>query len=396
MSHPFIEQNDDFITISMGPHHPSTHGVLRLELVTDGEIVKSCKPDIGYLHRGIEKIGESLEWFQFVPYTDRVDYVCSMNSNLAYVLGVEAILNTKPETAVQIPLRADCIRVLFAELNRISSHLVGVGSAAMDMGAYTPFLHGIVQREFVNDIFEKTCGARLTYNYICVGGVMRDLHQGAEDEIRKFLDELEPAMHSFNKLISTNTIFRGRYAGVGVVTREQAIGYGFVGSNLRGSGVDWDLRRDRPYSLYPKLSFNVPVGGGFGGSKGVLGDCYDRYVVRLMEIMESIKICRQVLEMLPPPSEKPDDPVGGYRAADVAKKLRTPPKGGLYTRVENPRGETGYYIVSDGTKMPYRIKIRTGSFTSLSIFETLVPGMMVSDVVALIGSLDLVLPEVDR
>jgi len=395
MSHEIQEQNDDLITINMGPHHPSTHGVLRLVIQTDGEMVKTCKPEIGYLHRSIEKIGENLEWYQFVPYTDRVDYVCSMNANLAYCLGVEALLNTKPETAVEIPLRADCIRVLFAELNRISSHLVGVGAAAMDMGAYTPFLHGITQREFINDIFEKTCGARLTYNYICIGGVMRDLHQGAEAEIRAFLDQLEPAMHSFNALITTNTIFRGRYAGVAPISREKAIAYGMVGPNLRASGVDWDLRRDRPYGIYPKLKFAVPVGGAYGGSKGVLGDCYDRYIVRLLEIVESIKICRQVLDMMPPPAEQADDPVGGYRV-DVTKKLRTPPKGGIYTRVENPRGETGYYLVSDGSKMPYRLKIRTGSFTSLSIFETLVPGLMVSDVVALIGSLDIVLPEVDR
>lgn len=395
MSHANLEQNDDLITLNMGPHHPSTHGVLRLVIQTDGEIVRTCKPEIGYLHRSIEKIGENLEWYQFVPYTDRVDYVCSMNSNLAYCLGVEALLNRKPETAVEIPLRAECIRVLFAELNRISSHLVSVGAAAMDMGAYTPFLHGVTQREFINDIFEKSCGARLTYNYVCIGGVMRDLHEGAEAEIKAFLDQLEPAMHSFNALISTNTIFRARFAGVGVIDREKAIAYGLVGPNLRGAGVDWDLRRDRPYGLYPKLKFEVPVGKAYAGSKGVLGDCYDRYIVRLLEIVESIKICRQVLDMIPPPAEKADDPVGGYRV-DVTKKLRTPPKGGVYTRVENPRGETGYYIVSDGTKMPYRMKIRTGSFTAMSIFETLVPGMMVGDVVAFIGSLDIVLPEVDR
>jgi NADH-quinone oxidoreductase subunit D len=395
MNHASLEQNDDLITLNMGPHHPSTHGVLRLVIQTDGEMVRTCKPEIGYLHRSIEKIGENLEWYQFVPYTDRVDYVCSMNSNLAYALGVEALMNTKPETAVEIPLRADCIRVLFAELNRISSHLVSVGAAAMDMGAYTPFLHGVTQREFINDILEKTCGARLTYNYICIGGVMRDLHAGAEAEIRAFLDQLEPAMHSFNALISTNTIFRGRFAGVGVIDREMAIAYGMVGPNLRGAGVDWDLRRDRPYGLYPKLKFEVPVGKAYAGSKGVVGDCYDRYIVRLLEIVESIKLCRQVLDMMPPPAEKADDPIGGHRV-DVTKKLRTPPKGGLYTRVENPRGETGYYIVSDGTKMPYRMKIRTGSFTSMTIFETLVPGMMVSDVVAFIGSLDIVLPEVDR
>jgi NADH-quinone oxidoreductase subunit D len=392
-----IERDGDFITLSMGPHHPATHGVLRLEVTTDGEVITACKPDIGYLHRSIEKIGECLEWYQFVPYTDRVDYVCSMNSNHAWVLAVESLLATSPETKLEIPERAEYIRILFAELNRISSHMVGLGSITMDMGAFTPFLHALSQREFINDVFEKTCGARLTYNYMCVGGVVRDLHAGAEAEIRSFLDGLEPAMKDFNRLISTNNIFKGRLAGVAAVSPEDAVSYGLVGPNLRGSGVDFDLRRDRPYGIYDRFEFDAPLGRCYAGSKGKLGDCYDRFVVRLLEVLESIRICRQVLDQMPPSSGKEDDLVGGWCVAKAAQKaLRKPPVGEVYFRTENPRGETGYHLVSDGTKIPYRVRIRTGSFTALSIFEKLTPGLMIADLVALIGSFDIVLPEVDR
>lgn len=392
-----LDRDGDFITLSMGPHHPATHGVLRLVITTDGEVVTACKPDIGYLHRSIEKIGEWLEWVQFVPYTDRVDYVCSMNSNHAWVLSAEALLASSPESTVTVPERAEYIRVLFAELNRISSHLVAVGAMAMDIGAFTPFLHAIAQREVINDIFERTCGARLTYNYMAVGGVVRDLHPGAEDEIRACLKTLEKAMVDFNRLITSNSIFKGRLGGVAPVDAQTALSFGLVGPNLRGSGVDFDLRRDIPYGVYDRFSFEVPTGNAHAGSKGVLGDCYDRFVVRLLEILESIKICRQALDQMPPSSGKEDDPVGGWWAQKAATKaLRKPPIGEVYFRTENPRGETGYHIVSDGTKNPYRIKIRTGSFTALSIFEKLAPGLMIADLVAVIGSFDIVLPEVDR
>jgi NADH-quinone oxidoreductase subunit D len=392
-----VEREGDYITLSMGPHHPATHGVLRLEVTTDGEVIRACKPDIGYLHRSIEKIGECLEWYQFVPYTDRVDYVCSMNSNHAWVCAVESLLSSSEETRLAIPERAEYIRILFAELNRISSHMVGLGSATMDMGAFTPFLHALSQREFINDIFEKTCGARLTYNYMCVGGLVRDLHAGAEDEIRSMLKGLEKAMIDFNRLISSNNIFRARLAGVAAVSAEDAVSYGLVGPNLRGSGVDFDLRRDKPYGIYERFQFDVPVGKAYAGAEGRLGDCYDRYVVRLLEVLESIRICRQVLDQMPPSSGVEDDPVGGWCVAKAAQKaLRKPPVGEVYFRCENPRGETGYHIVSDGTKFPYRVKIRTGSFTAMSIFEKLVPGLMIADLVALIGSFDIVLPEVDR
>jgi NADH-quinone oxidoreductase subunit D len=392
-----LERDGDYITLSMGPHHPATHGVLRLEVTTDGEVITACKPDIGYLHRSIEKIAENLEWYQFVPYTDRVDYVCAMNSNHAWVCAVEALLATGAETKLEIPERAQYIRVLFAELNRISSHMIGLGAMTMDMGAFTPFIHAIGQRELVNDIFEKTCGARLTYNYMCVGGVVRDLHPGAEDEARAFLDGLEKVMREFHALITTNNIFVGRLAGVAPVSAADALSYGLSGPNLRGSGIDFDLRRDKPYGIYDRFRFDVPVGKRFAGDRGALGDGYDRFVCRSLEVQESIRICRQVLDQMPPASGKEDDPVGGWCVSKAAQKaLRKPPVGEIYFRCENPRGETGYHLVSDGTKVPYRAKIRTGSFCALSIFEKICPGLMIADLVALIGSFDIVLPEVDR
>ena len=383
------------MTLNMGPHHPATHGVLRIVVESDGEVVATCTPDHGYLHRSIEKIGECVEWPMFVPYTDRVDYVCAMNSNLAYCVAVEQLLATDAATAVQVPLRAECIRVLVAELNRISSHMIAVGAMAMDVGAVTPFLHGIAQREMVNDIFEKLCGQRLTYNYVTVGGVAFDLHPGAPEEIAKFLDQFEKEMIRFNKLVTTNTIFRDRCAGVAVVPRDDAIAWGLVGPNLRASGVDWDLRRDEPYGIYDRLSVRVPYGQGFAGRRGAVGDSYDRYIVRLLEVQESVRLCREVLKMLPPSADKPADPTGGFQA-DVKKQLAKPPKGEVHCRTEAPRGEMGYFIVSDGTKVPYRMRVRTGSFSAAGIFHHVMKGIFLADVVAVIGSFDVVVPEIDR
>ena len=383
------------MTLNMGPHHPATHGVLRILVETDGEVVETCTPDHGYLHRSIEKIGECVEWPLFVPYTDRVDYVCAMNANLAYCIAAEQLLNTSPTTAVTVPQRAECIRVLVAELNRISSHLIAVGAMAMDVGAYTPFLHGIAQREHVNDIFERLCGQRLTYNYVTIGGVAFDLYENAAEQITAFLDAFEPEMVRFNKLITTNTIFRDRCAGVAVVTRDEAIAWGLVGPNLRGSGVDFDLRRDEPYGIYGKLGVRVPVGQAFAGRHGVVGDCYDRYLVRLLEIQESVRLCREVLKILPPPAPKATDPVGGYQA-NVTKVIQKPPKGEVHCRTEAPRGEMGYFIVSDGTKVPWRVRVRTGSFSAAGIFHKVMRGAFLADVVAIIGSFDVVVPEIDR
>lgn len=383
------------MTLNMGPHHPATHGVLRIVVESDGEVVQRCTPDHGYLHRSIEKIGECIEWPLFVPYTDRVDYVCAMNANLAYCVAAERLFATDPATAFTVPRRAECIRVLVAELNRISSHLIAVGAMAMDVGAYTPFLHGIGQRELVNDVFEKLCGQRLTYNYVTIGGVAFDLHEGAIDEITRFLDQFEAEMVRFNRLLTTNTIFRDRCAGVATVTRDEAIAWGLVGPNLRGSGVDFDLRRDEPYGLYGELGVRVPTGQCFAGRRGRQGDAYDRYVVRLLEIQESVRLCRETLQLLPPAAPKANDPIGGFQA-EVTKQLKKPPKGFVHCRTEAPRGEMGYFLVSDGTKVPWRVRVRTGSFSAAGIFHKVMRGLFLADVVAVIGSFDVVVPEIDR
>jgi NADH-quinone oxidoreductase subunit D len=381
------------MVLSMGPHHPSTHGVLRLELVTDGEVVVSARPDIGYLHRAIEKIAEQLEYRQFMPYTDRVDYLCAMNSNHAYALSVEKL------AGVTVPLRAELIRVLAAELNRISSHLICLGALAMDMGAFTPFLHGIIHREKVNDLFEAVCGARLTYNYLTVGGVAAELPAGLLDQCEAFVEYLPPQMQEFNDLITGNSIFQERLCGIGALPPERAVSHGVVGPNLRASGVRWDLRKDEPYSLYGQLEFDVPVGDGGvpGGSNpnGKLGDAFDRYVVRVKEVAESLKISRQVLKRLRENDKLPETHEDRKIQAKVPPKLKPKP-GEVYVRSENPRGETGYYLVSDGSEKPVRLKIRTGSFSALSCFEEVTRGLLISDIVAVIGSLDIVLPEVDR
>jgi NADH-quinone oxidoreductase subunit D len=381
------------MVLSMGPHHPSTHGVLRLEVVTDGEVVVSARPDIGYLHRAIEKIGEYVDYRQFMPYTDRVDYLCSMNSNYAYALAVEKLGGYK------LPLRAELMRVMVAELNRISSHMICIGALAMDMGAYTPFLHGICHREKVNDIFEEVCGARLTYNYLTIGGVGYDAPPGWIEKCDKFVHYLYPKMIEFNDLITGNTIFQERLCNVGIVSPEKAINYGLVGPNLRGSGVKFDIRKNEPYSIYDKLKFDVPVGDGGdpNGSnpRGTLGDSYDRYVVRVKEVFESLKILRQVVDQMKANEKLPADHPDRQYQAKLPARLRIK-RGEVYCRSENPRGETGYYVASDGTDKAMRIKIRTGSFSALGCFEEVTRGLLIGDVIAVIGSFDIVLPEVDR
>ncbi len=381
------------MVLSMGPHHPSTHGVLRLEVVTDGEVVVSARPDIGYLHRSIEKIAEYVDYRQFMPYTDRVDYVCSMNSNHAYALGVEKL------GGYAVPLRAELLRVLVAELNRISSHMICIGALAMDMGAYTPFLHGICHREKANDIFEEICGARLTYNYMTIGGVAYDAPPGFIEKCQAFVDYLKPKVVEFNHLITGNSIFQERLCSVGVVTPENAVNWGLVGPNLRGSGVQFDVRKNEPYALYGELDFDVPVGDGGdpNGSNpnGELGDSYDRYLVRVKEISESLRILEQVIERLRQNETlNPDEPDRQHQGK-LPVRLKIKP-GEVYVRSENPRGETGYYIASDGTEAPLRVKIRTGSFSALGCFEEVTRGLLIGDVIAVIGSFDIVLPEVDR
>lgn len=362
--------------LNMGPHHPSTHGVLRLILRLDGEVVEEVFPDIGYLHRGIEKIGESLTYKQFIPYTDRVEYLASMNVNQLYCMAVEQL------AGIEVPERAEYIRVIMAELNRIISHIIGCGALAMDLGAFTPFLYGVVEREKVNDLFEMTCGQRLTYNYMRIGGVSRDLPEGFVEKAYAFLEEMKKRWDEINRLITENEIFVQRLANVAVLTVEDALSYNITGPNLRASGVDWDLRRDMPYSVYDRFDFDIPVGRG---TRGTVGDCYDRYLMRVRELYESLKIVRQALDGLPE----------GAVQAKVSKIFK-PPAGEVYMRAESPRGEMAVYIESDGSIKPTRIKFKTPSFNSLGVFNKICRGQMLSDLVAVIGSFDIVLPEVDR
>ena len=362
--------------INMGPQHPSTHGVLRVLLRTDGEVVVNARPDMGYLHRGLEKIGERVTYAQFMPFTDRLDYLAAMNCNCAWAWAVEKL------AGIEAPERAEYIRVIVCELNRISSHLIAFGSFTADMGAFTPFLYSIRERERVNDLFEMTCGNRLTYNYARVGGVSADLPPGFLEKTKEFLDYFEPKIDEYNNLISYNKIFVHRLANVAVITGEEAVAYGLTGPNLRGSGVAFDLRKDEPYSVYPKLDFQVCVGTG---ERGTLGDCFDRYMVRINEMRESVKILRQAIARIP------EGPV----LAKVPRVFK-PAAAEVYVRTECPRGETGFYVVSDGTVNPYRLKIRAGSFVTMNIFEKVTRGLMIADIVAVIGSFDIILPEIDR
>lgn len=362
--------------LNMGPQHPSTHGVLRFVVHTDGEIMSKAIPDVGYLHRGIEKIAEKVGYHGFMPYTDRIDYIAAMTANEGYAAAVEKL------AGYEVPKRAYYLRVIASEFNRISSHLVAIGALGLDMGGVTPFLHAIRERESINDLLESLCGARLTYNYVRIGGVSYDLPEGFIAKALEFLNHFEPIVDELNRLMTDNKIFRERLAGVAVVSPEMAINYGLVGPNLRGSGVAYDIRRDEPYSVYPELEFDIPVGTG---SVGKLGDCYDRYYVRILEIVESIKILRQCFQQIPE----------GDVCADIPRKCK-PKAGEAYSRIESARGDMLYWVVSDGTDMPYRVHARTGSFNAMGIIETLSKGLFIADLVALIGSFDIVAPEVDR
>ncbi len=363
--------------LNMGPQHPSTHGVLRLEVTTDGEVIRSVRPFMGYLHRCFEKHAESVGWPGVIPYTDRMDYLAAMNNNHGYCLAVEKLLG------LEVPERAEFIRVIMAELNRIGSHLVAFGTFGNDIGAVTPLVWGFRDREYILDIFEKACGARLTYNYYRIGGLSGDLTSDMIDDIRSFLDYFEPRLVEYDRLLSYNKIFIERCAGVGVIPLNMAINYGLTGPQLRASGMRWDLRKDDPYSIYDRFDFDIPIGRGL---KGEVGDCWDRYMVRMWEMAESVKILRQCLEQIPE---------GEYIHPKAPKSVK-PPKGEVYVRVENPRGELGYYLVSDGKKDAYRVKVRPPCFTNLSILPAISRGVMLADLVAIIGSIDIVLGEVDR
>lgn len=371
------EISDGVMRINMGPHHPATHGVINFLLETDGEIMRKATPDVGYLHRGLEKIAELVPYAGTMPYTDRIDYLGAMFTNHGWALAVEKL------AGIEVPRRAEYLRVIASELNRVASHLIATGSLAMDMGAFTPFIHWLRERETINDILERICGARLTYNYMRFGGVARDIDAETIEKIRRWIDHFEPMMLEFDRLITGNEIFIQRLSGVAVVSPEDAVAYGLVGPNLRASGISWDVRKDEPYSVYPEFDFEVITGQGWKGSRG---DAWDRYQCRLLEMRESIKILKQAIDGLPE---------GEARLAKVPKSIK-PAANEVYTRVEGPRGECGFYVVSDGTDKPYRARYRTGSFTAMTIIEHLSPGLMIADLVALIGSLDVIAPEIDR
>ncbi len=377
-----IEDIDtDEMILNMGPQHPATHGVLRLELRTDGEVVRAVRPHIGYLHRCFEKHAENVDYPGVIPYTDRMDYVAAMGNSLGYALAVERLLGIEVAPYVQ------AIRVIIAELQRIASHCVAVGTYGMDIGAFTPFLHLLRDREKVLDLFEWTCGARLLYNYNWIGGVSHDLPEGFAKACRDLLKEFDEITYpELMNLLIGNRIFVKRTAEVGVCSPEVAISYDLTGPNLRGSGVPRDLRKDWPYSGYEKYDFAVCVGKG---EYGPLGSCFDRNLVRCHEMAESSKILHQALDAFEKMEKTPVH-------EKVPKRVK-PPKGEVYVRTEAPRGQLGYFIVSDGTAVnPYRVKVKSPCFTAMSVFHVLAKGMMIADIIALIGSLDIVLGEIDR
>ncbi len=364
------------MTLNMGPQHPSTHGVLRFIVKADGEVMRRAIPDIGYLHRSIEKIAEKVGWHGFMPYTDRVDYVAAMTANQGWAMASEAL------GEIEVPRRGEYCRVIAAELGRICSHLLGFGAMGMDIGAITPFTHALREREMINDLLEELCGARLTFNYMRIGGVAWDLPPGYEEKVIAYLDHFEPIVHELNDLLTHNHIWVERTAGVAPVSSEMAMGYGLAGPNLRASGVNYDVRKNKPYSVYEDFDFNVPVGAG---EKGAVGDCWERYYCRLREMLESAKILRQAIEKLP------EGPV----IAKVPRNFK-PPAGEVHINLETARGDMDWYVAADGTEYPYRVHIRTGSFAAMSIIDELSAGLMIADLVAVIASFDIVAPEVDR
>ncbi len=385
------------LELSMGPSHPSTHGVLRLNLELDGEIIQKCDPVIGYLHRGDEKIAENMTYNQFVPYTDRLDYLAPLANNAIYAIAVEKL------AGIEVPERCQAIRVLTSEMARISAHLLGLGAYTMDVGALTAFMITFTEREKLYSLFEELTGARFTTSYTRVGGLLKDMPEGWTDKVLHFCEEFLPLVDDVESLLSRNRIFVDRTADIGIISKEDAIAYGLTGPNLRASGVDLDLRRDAPYSGYENYEFEVPI--------GEKGDCYDRYLVRLEEMRQSVRLIRQVIAKMP----------GGPYRAENQKRIILPhkdktltsmeeliqnfmittegpqiPEGEVYFEGEAPKGALGFFIHSRGGGVPYRLKIRGPSFCNLSILPKICVGAMVSDIPAILGSFDFVMGECDR
>jgi NADH-quinone oxidoreductase subunit D len=362
--------------LNMGPQHPSTHGVLRLELELEGELILNVKPHIGYLHRCFEKHAEAMTYPQVIPYTDRMDYLASMYNEFGYAVAVEKLLSIK------VPDRVEYIRVIMGELQRIASHLVALGTYGADIGAVTPFLFCFRDREKILSLFEMTCGARLLYNYIWVGGLSHDLHHDFLRLTKDFVHYFKPKIKELNDLLSFNKIFIERTANVGILPLDTAINYGITGPMLRASGLKWDLRKDDPYSVYDKFDFDIPVGDG---RMGTVGDSWDRYYVRVLEMEQSLRIIEQAVEQIPE----------GDVTSAIPKRIK-PVVGQVYSRVENPRGELGYFIISNGSVNPFRVKVRGPSFVNLAVINELCKGHLVADVITILGSIDIVLGEVDR
>ena len=361
----------DELVLNMGPQHPSTHGVLRVKLKLDGERVRGTECVIGYLHRGVEKIAEHRTYQQFAPYVDRMDYIAAVSNGLGYCEAVEKLLN------VEAPLRARVIRTILTELQRIASHLIWLGTHALDIGALTPLFYCLREREEVLKIFEKYCGARLTTHAFRIGGLQYEAYDGFEGDVERFCKDFERRIQEYVDLLTGNSIWIGRTRNVGVINAADCVALGASGPILRASGVKWDLRVAQPYAAYDRYKFEIPVGTN--------GDTYDRYMVRMEEMRQSRLICLQAIENIP------EGPILGK----VGKVLKPPP-GEIYHSIEAPKGILGYYIVSDGTTQPYRVRIRPPSFVNLQAFDKMVRGHLVADVVAIIGTLDIVLGEVDR
>jgi NADH-quinone oxidoreductase subunit D len=394
-SNNLVPKTEEMV-LNLGPQHPSTHGVLRVLLELDGEVVRKAIPDLGYLHRGIEKIGEYRQYNQFVPWTDRMDYVAAFTSNLAFVQAVEGLMG------VEIPERAKYLRVIFSELQRIASHCLWLGTHVMDLGAVTVFLFAMREREKVLDLLEMQTGARLTLNAQRVGGFPKDLPPGWLEKCRAFVDEMPGRVDEYDKLLAENPIFLRRVKGVGVISAEDAIQWGLTGPSLRGSGVAYDVRKATPYAVYDRLDFEVPI--------GTHGDVYDRFLVRMEEMRQSVKLIKQAMDQLP------GGPVmtGDMRVALPTKEETMTsieamqrhfilvihgfkaPVGEYYSAVESPKGELGWYIVSNGENHPYRARCRAASFVNLQSLPIISEGSMISDVIANIGSIDIVVGEIDR
>ncbi|MGB9609863.1 MAG: NADH-quinone oxidoreductase subunit D [Bryobacteraceae bacterium] len=369
MADTFLDATE--LVLNMGPQHPSTHGVLRVILKLDGERVLSTECVIGYLHRGVEKIAENRTWQMFAPYVDRMDYVAAVSNGLGYCLAVEKLLG------VEAPPRAQVVRVILTELNRIASHLLWLGTHALDIGAITPLFYCMRERELILNIYEKYCGARLTTHAFRIGGLQYETYDGFEKEVLHFCDIFERKVDEYEELLTGNRIWQQRLKGVGILTAADCKEYGVTGPMLRAAGVKWDLRKAQPYSGYEKYEFEIPTGQN--------GDTYDRYLVRMQEMRQSVRIVRQAVSDIP----------AGPIMAKVGKVIK-PPVGEAYVSIEAPKGELGYYVVSDGSTQPYRVRIRPPSFVNLQALDRMCRGALVADVVAIIGTTDIVLGEVDR